>query len=94
FDGIFGTADDATETTTTDANGSYHFTGLPAGDYKVSVDAGTLPAGVVQTYDFDDATGPFNSANQATYSLAAGESFQALDFGYVLLGTIGDRPAF
>jgi serine-aspartate repeat-containing protein C/D/E len=36
-------------TTTTDASGHYAFVGLVPGDYTVSVDASTLPAGVSQT---------------------------------------------
>ena len=42
-DGNIGTRDDGTTTTTTNANGVYNFTGLEAGDYKISVS--NLPNG-------------------------------------------------
>ncbi|MCI5122764.1 MAG: hypothetical protein D3908_16565, partial [Candidatus Electrothrix sp. AUS4] len=40
-------------TVTTDPDGSYMFTGVGSGDYKVEVDVTTLPAGVTQTGDPD-----------------------------------------
>ncbi len=36
-DGQFGTADDITRNTTTDSNGRYNFTNLPAGNYRATV---------------------------------------------------------
>lgn len=36
-DGQFGTADDITRNTTTDSNGKYNFTNLPAGNYRATV---------------------------------------------------------
>ncbi len=52
-DGIFGTADDGPGGVTTVANGSYLFTGLPAGDYIVKV---TPPLGYASTVDINADT--------------------------------------
>jgi len=52
-DGIFGTPDDAPGGVTTAANGSYLFTGLPAGDYIVKV---TPPLGYASTVDINADT--------------------------------------
>ncbi|MCC6414702.1 MAG: hypothetical protein IT582_02180, partial [Opitutaceae bacterium] len=59
--------------TTTDDSGFYQFVGLPAGTYRVSVNTATLPAGWLQTNDLPQ---PYE------ITLAAGESFEAADFGY------------
>lgn len=40
-----------TYTTITDGNGNYEFTDLPAGDYTVSIDLTTVPAGMRATVD-------------------------------------------
>lgn len=70
-------------TTTTDADGSYLFTGLAAGNYNVIYDPSTLPAG-------------YNTAatNAADYDiiLSAGEIIATADFGFNggTTGTIGD----
>jgi|GEM_PF-818488 len=70
--------DGTTQTTFTDANGNYEFTGLPAGNYIVTVGAG--PAGSNLT-----TAGSFN------VSLGAGEDYDDADFGYQPgLGSIGD----
>ncbi|MBW4647660.1 MAG: carboxypeptidase regulatory-like domain-containing protein [Kastovskya adunca ATA6-11-RM4] len=59
----------AIATTTTDANGNYRFTGLPAGSYTVSV---TDPAGFAITTGND----PF------LVNLAAGAAVNNVDFGF------------
>jgi protocatechuate 3,4-dioxygenase beta subunit len=78
--------------TTTDENGNYYFGGLPAGTYTVVV---TPPAGMGQTYDADDGTGPFNTQNQSTVTIGLGGINLDQDFGYVApatpLGVIGDK---
>ncbi|MBU0945564.1 MAG: hypothetical protein KKE53_14035, partial [Proteobacteria bacterium] len=79
-----GTLD--TVTTTTDADGNYHFDNLPVDTYVITVDDTTLPPGVIPTYDFD-GTG---TEHTATVVLAAGETNNDLDFGYQQTGTIGD----
>ncbi len=43
-DGLFGTADDTTATTTTGPDGSYSFVGLAAGSYRVTADLPADPA--------------------------------------------------
>ncbi len=85
FDEAFGTADDGQLVQRTDADGGYLFTGLPAGDFRVTVGTGTLPDGVTQTFDPDpdlDSSSPF--------TLAAAESNLDLDFGYAGDLTLGD----
>ncbi|MFY9241435.1 MAG: SdrD B-like domain-containing protein, partial [Polaribacter sp.] len=92
-----GTPGDASDdvTTTTDANGNYLFDNLPAGDYTVTVDVSTvtggLPAGVTPAdlspnYDYDSVVTP----NTSNFTLAAGEDYLDLDFGYKAYGSIGD----
>jgi serine-aspartate repeat-containing protein C/D/E len=92
-DGTFGTADDTTATTTTNAHGQYLFSGLKAGDYQVNF-------GTVSGYDFttanssDDTTDSDAgvSGSTGTITLAAGENNTTVDAGYVQkLGSIGDR---
>ena len=70
---------DYTATTTTGANGIYTFTGLPAGEYFVTIDATTLPANYVQIYDLDGLA----TLNTAVGELAAGQNRTDFDFGYV-----------
>ena len=71
---------------TTDANGVYRFTDLPAGQYVVVVDATTLPDGLVQTADFSGALD-----NESTVALTQADPTNLeQDFGYRRLGTIGD----
>jgi len=79
-----------TLTTTTDANGEYLFDVLPAGDYTITVDDGTLPGGLEQTYDYDG----LGSRHTSDYALGAEERNREQDFGYVGTGSIGDRLWF
>ncbi|MEA5534016.1 SdrD B-like domain-containing protein [Crocosphaera sp. XPORK-15E] len=76
---------DYTATTTTGANGIYNFGGLPSANYKVTVDAATLPANYIQTYDLDGLSTP----NMAVGNLASGQNRTDFDFGYV-----GSAPGF
>ena len=88
-DGIFGTGDDTTATTTTAADGSYYFTSLAAGDYRVDVtDTNTVLSG------YTLSSGPQSSSDPtAPITLTAGEIYLAADFGYfqASLGTIGNQ---
>lgn len=84
-DATFGSADDITLSTTTDASGTYLFTGLPAGGFRVFIDAADLPAGVVPTADPDGGT-----AHTSELVLATGSDDLAQDFGYDGSGSIGD----
>ncbi|HEB64309.1 MAG TPA: DUF11 domain-containing protein [Chloroflexi bacterium] len=75
-----GVRDADEPSTTTDENGEYLFSGLPAGTYTVTVDtgAGSPLNGATQTYDLDGTGTP----NTASVTLAAGETRTDLDFGY------------
>ncbi len=84
---------DDTFTTTTDADGLYLFdkqlpglNGLPLGNYTVTINPATLPAGVKPTYDFDGIATP----DTAAVVLGYGEDQLDVDFGYIGLGSIGD----
>jgi hypothetical protein len=74
----------------TSSAGIYGFTSLLAGAYTVRVVSGTLPGGLVQTYDAD-GTG---TANSAAVSLATGQSRTDVDFGYRGTLQFGDRVWF
>jgi len=88
-DGLFGTADDLLSSQTTGADGSYNFTKLPAGAYRVAVDATTLPSGLVGSKE-RDAT--INGSTDVM--LNAGEQVTDADFGYLGAGSLGDRVWF
>ncbi len=82
-----------TQTTTTDANGKYLFTGLVTNDgkgggveYTVAVVAGTLPADVSQSVDPD---GVLSNDSKVTLTDAAGVNLLQ-DFGYVGTASVGD----
>ena len=70
----------------TDDTGFYLFGMLPAGDFKITVDSSTLPAGVdVNTFDVDG-----NKDGMATINLTPGEDDKSVDFGYKGSGALGD----
>ena len=74
-------------TTTTDANGNYHFDNVVAGDYTVNVDDTSLPAGLTNTAG-DGGIDP------KPVSVAPGDTVEDVDFGYISTpgtGIIGDR---
>ena len=81
-------ANNVVASTTTSGDGNYTFNNLAPGSYTVRVSG--LPAGVAATYDLDGVA----SANQATFSLAAGQNRTDVDFGYRLNGSVGDRVWF
>jgi large repetitive protein len=89
FDGdLSTTADNITyPIDITDPNGQYLFERLPAGPYRVTLDAADLPAGTTPTYDLD-GTG---TANATTTSLTAGQNRTNVDFSVAGTGSIGDR---
>ncbi len=71
----------ATLTTTTDSAGHYAFGNLPPGSYTVTPSAG-LPAGAVETFDYDGIGGA-KPANQAAVTLAPSTAGPTdVDFGY------------
>ena len=73
-------------TTTTSGDGNYTFGNLAAGTYTVKITAG-LPAGTAASYDLDGIA----TANQATFTLTAGQNRTDVDFGYRNTGSVGDR---
>ncbi len=87
-DGVIGTSDDTTATTTTDAAGKYRFDGLnPGEEYKVTFDPTSLPAGFVFTRQnagsndaLDSDASPLTGMTQIV-TLAPGEFNDTLDAG-------------
>ena len=91
-DGVSGVG-----TTLTEVDGSYVFTNLPNGIYKVVVNESTLPLGYVQTGDPDEFGEPAsNGDNQTTNAIviAPGDAYLNADFGYqpdtAVSNSIGD----
>jgi len=95
LDGTFGTADDTSTDTTTDANGKYVFNNV-AGDQDYKVSVSNTPAGYAftaqgagsdRTADSDvDASG-----NSNAFHLNAGETKTDIDAGLVAkAGSVGD----
>jgi hypothetical protein len=78
-DGILGTADDLSATTTTDANGNYLFEEVPQGICRVTVD----PASVG-----DKQLG--KCPESLTLMLELGEEYLDADFCFVTPGQVGD----
>ena len=87
FDGDLDTADDNVDypLATTDEDGLYLVDNLPAGPVRVTVDIGTLPGGLVPTFDLDGALD-----STADRTLAAGEDATDVDFGYEGDNEVGD----
>ncbi|GAA2176243.1 hypothetical protein GCM10009846_29270 [Agrococcus versicolor] len=81
--------EDVVLTTTTAADGSYGFAGLPAGTFVVAVDAESLPAGVTPTWDVDGQSVE-DADGSATIELGAGGSRTDVDFGFGGSASIGD----
>lgn len=72
-------------TTTTDGVGDYAFTSLPAGDYLVTVDASTLPAGLSATFDYDG----IQTLHLAAVTISPGVILPGINFGYTTGSTGG-----
>jgi hypothetical protein len=79
----------------TGVNGTYLFEGLEYGQYTVIVTPPADAQNYVQTYDLNDATGPFTTPNASVATVSdATPNRRDVDFGYVLptpLGSLGDR---
>ena len=94
-DGVFGTRDDISATTTTLANGAYAFNDLTAGKYQV-VFADTSGKGYLATkanQGADDSKDSDIDASGATgvITLAAGEHNLTVDAGVYLKACVGDK---
>ncbi|MBN1977867.1 MAG: hypothetical protein JW918_10730 [Anaerolineae bacterium] len=90
-DGICGTGDDTTQSTTTDATGYYFFGDLPDGTYRVRVDTATLPAGATWSNTVDPEGSPGDDQTSAI-AISGGNIYGPYDFGYYRTGTysLGD----
>ena len=75
---------DFTTTATTDQDGNYSFTNVPAGQVTVTV---ATPSGTNPTTNIDGVPG-LDTSN--TFALAAGETNNDQDFGFNGTGSIGD----
>ncbi|WP_168187214.1 SdrD B-like domain-containing protein [Salinibacterium sp. UTAS2018] len=92
-DGNFATTgDNETFSAVTNATGGYLVSNLPGGQYRVTVDATTLPAGMTPTFDLDNGIDVPNGVWQG--SLAADAEKRDVDFGYTGTGSIGDYVWF
>ncbi len=77
-----------TLTTTTDSDGYYAFGNVPDGAHTVSINTGTLPANLTQTYDPDQPGGPCSVCNnQGSATISGGNADLTMDFGYRLTGS-------
>ena len=92
---------DYTTTVTTGADGIYSFDNLLGGSYTISINSATLPGGSAnwsQTFDLDDATGPFATADSAVATElginGADLNRTDVDFGYTGNSSIGDTVFF
>jgi hypothetical protein len=86
-DDTFGNLDDETFVAVTNSNGDYLVTGLPAGDFRVSVTDGVAP-GFSVVYDENDG---LVAPDGVTGVLGLGAAAHlTADFGYVGSGSIGD----
>ncbi|MEM7033779.1 MAG: SdrD B-like domain-containing protein, partial [Chloroflexota bacterium] len=91
------------DTTTTDTDGSYQFSGLPNGSYEIKVaDSNFEPSGALNGFVFspanvttDDLDSDFNSASSRAPAIVANASDDTIDGGLYdpqqLFGSIGDR---
>ncbi|MGI9607567.1 MAG: SdrD B-like domain-containing protein, partial [Acidimicrobiales bacterium] len=87
-DGLFTTADDTNFSTTTDANGDWSVTDLPAGDYSIEVEvfASSAPHGLVDvTFDDDSVADGIMGA-----TLLSGEDRTDLDAGVAGTAALGN----
>ncbi|MEY2849546.1 MAG: hypothetical protein RI885_2213 [Actinomycetota bacterium] len=91
-DGVFGTPDDETRTTTTSATGAWLVDQLPGGRYRVTVDSADLPAGLAPSYDLDGGTA--SADGEWIGALGEADAKRDIDVGYTGTGSLGDRVWF
>ena len=87
-DGVLGGGDDVRERAVTDAAGRWRVTGLPAGAYRVGLDASTVPAGTVPASD--PGEGPGDGPADGSVSRDVTGDDDTLDFGLRGTGSAGD----
>jgi len=85
FDGVAGGGDDVVFPVTTASDGSYLVPNLPAGTYRVVINAATVPSGMTQNFDPD---GTLDSSH--VVALGAAEDDLSADFGYAGDSSVGD----
>lgn len=69
---------DEEQVVSTNRDGNFTFSNLPAGSYRVLVESGSLQSDVIATYDADGTT----SANQADVTISANTPNVVASFGY------------
>ena len=72
-------------TVATDANGKYKFENLMPGDYTISIDETTLPAGMKETYELENTLD-----KSVSVTLTEGQTKDDVDFGFVTPSAVGD----
>lgn len=81
FDGIFGNTDDITyPVATSDVNGIYSISDLPPGNYRSTVEP------IITGLPGASLTTPL----VISHTITAGEQFKAADYGFNLVGKVGD----
>ncbi|MEM7783024.1 MAG: SdrD B-like domain-containing protein [Planctomycetota bacterium] len=87
-DGVFGTGDDFSLTTETDANGGYQFSNLLDGEYRVNVDTADsdLPENMTQIAGPESFSGTAN----VTLDGVNGRTQDDVDFGFAGTQSVGD----
>jgi hypothetical protein len=84
---LYDSAGNLLATKTTSGDGNYSFTNLLAGQYRVQIVAGTLPAGLAPSFDIDGTA----TMHTATVQVAAATNRTDVDFGYRGTTSLGDR---
>jgi hypothetical protein len=85
-----GIADQRTRKT--DADGRYLFSHLPEGTFRVEVEHGGLPGGMLPTWDMDGIHDSPHTVLAVT--IRENQSEEGVDFGYIGTGAIGDMVWF
>ncbi|MCP3937193.1 MAG: hypothetical protein GY708_17710, partial [Actinomycetia bacterium] len=75
FDGLFGTADDASLAAVTDNAGEYRFVYLPPGLFEIVVATDGMPAGVVQSADPDAVLDASSAVSIDPFGEVLGQDF-------------------
>ncbi|HLO87666.1 MAG TPA: SdrD B-like domain-containing protein, partial [Nostocaceae cyanobacterium] len=92
-DGVIGTADDTSVTTTTDAAGQYSFSGLTPGNYQVTFNQPTGYNFTTQNTGGDDAVdsdADATTGKSQTFTLISGETNTTIDAGLYKPASVGD----
>lgn len=89
-DGILGTADDTPGGMLTNASGLYLFSGLPQGDYIVSVETPSGYSGTRDDYDTNDSSDPNTNTDNNDNGIGVGTTGEAFSELFSLIpGAVG-----